>query len=104
MEITLFAKKAQTNDGRSFYRFLSRLTRKDGTIQPVTVKFSQDCKLPKGEECPMNIKVDKANANLAENQYMDEKTGETKFSYTLWVKDYKAGSPYVDSSLDDFDL
>lgn len=102
MEITLFAKKATTKEGKSFYRFLSRLNRKDGTVQPVTVKFSGDCKLPKGEDCPMNIIVDKKNSNLASSSYLDEKTGETKSSYTLWVNDYKQGSAYVDHSLDDF--
>ena len=41
MELTIFAKKRQSNDGRPFFTYLSTLTRKDGEEIKVQVKFRQ---------------------------------------------------------------
>ena len=102
MEITLFAKKRQTSDGRkSFYSFLTTLTRKDGTPCVCSVKFTAPAEEPEPFDCPMNIIVDKADCNLANEKYTD-KFGVEKVSHKLWIKRYTAGSPYVDKSLDDF--
>lgn len=110
MNITIFAKKRQTEEGRTFYSYLSTLTKKDGTELKVQVKFRQDCGNPKGEDCPMNIIVPKDKANLAHEIYnsseTDPSTGEVKFtekqSFTLWVAEWKKGEVYRDTSLDEF--
>ena len=111
MEITLFAKKRTTKEGKTFYNFLSTLTRKDGTELLCTVKFRDDCGLPKPEACPMNILVDKKDCNLSTRKFTrevtDQSTGELVQeqgqSYTLWVSKWAPGSAYVDHSMDDFE-
>lgn len=102
MQITIFAKKRTNKEGRVFYNFLSTLKRKDGTEQPVTVKFGGDAKVPNSEDCPMNIVFQREDANVARRTYTDEQTGELKVAYTLWLKAYSIGDAYVDHSLDEF--
>ena len=103
MEITIFAKKRTTADGKPFYGYLSTLTRKDGTKQTVSVKFRDECGNPKPEKCPMNIVFNKGAANLATREFVREDTGEVGTSFTLWVSAWEPGTPYVDTSLDDFE-
>ena len=103
MEITIFAKKRTASDGKSFYSYLSTLTRKDGTKQTVSVKFRDEAGNPKPEKCPMNIKFDRGSANVATKEFIREDTGEHATSYTLWVSAWEPGAPFVDHSLDDFE-
>lgn len=103
MEITIYAKKRNAVDGKTFYSYLSTLTRKDGTKQIVSVKFRDEAGNPKPEKCPMNIKFDKVNANMATKEFTREDTGEVATSYTLWVSGWEPGTPFVDHSLDDFE-
>ena len=104
MELTIYAKKRQTNEGKTFYTYLSTLTRKDGSELKVSVKFREDCGNPKADQCPMNIIVSKENANLSAKDYgVNEETGEVLTSHTLWVSAWEKGSEYVDHSLDDFE-
>ena len=104
MEITIYAKKRTMPDGKTFFSYLATLPRKDGTTQTVAVKFRDEAGHPKPERCPMNIVVDRANANLAKKQFTNADTGEIGLSYTLWVSAWTEGAPYVDTSLDEFDL
>ena len=103
MEITIFAKKRTASDGKSFYSYLSTLTRKDGTKQTVSVKFRDEAGNPKPEKCPMNIKFDRGSANVATKEFIREDTGEVATGYTLWVSAWEPGAPFVDHSLDDFE-
>lgn len=103
MEITIYAKKRTTAEGKSFFSYLSTLTRKDGTKQTVSVKFRDECGNPKPENCPMNVKFDKGSANMATREFVREDTGEVGTSYTLWVSAWEPGTPFVDHSLDDFE-
>lgn len=103
MEITIYAKKRNAADGKSFYSYLAILTRKDGTKQTVSVKFRDEAGNPKPEKCPMNVKFDKGNANMATKEFIREDTGEAATSYTLWVAAWEPGTPFVDHSLDDFE-
>lgn len=102
MKITIFAKKRTTEQGKTFYNYLSTLTRKDGTTQTVQVKFRDEAGQPKPEKCPMNITFDKAAANIAAEEY-DTQNGERKISYKLWISEWKEGDKYIDHSLDDFE-
>ena len=103
MEITIYAKKRTTSEGKTFFSYLSTLTRKDGTTQTVSVKFRDERGNPKPEKCPMNIKFEKSAANLTTREFTREDTGETCISYTLWVSRWEQGAPFVDHSLDDFE-
>lgn len=110
MEITLFSKKRTTREGKVFYNYLSTLTKKDGTQVLCTVKFRDDCGMPKPEQCPMNILVDKDHCNLSvkkfTRQVTDPESGEITqeegMSNTLWISMWLPGGPYVDHSMDDF--
>lgn len=104
MEITIYAKKRTGKDGKSFFSYLATLPRKDGTKQTVAVKFRDDAGNPKPEKCPMNIKIERNCANIATSEYVREDTGEVGVSYTMWVSAWAPGAPFVDHSLDDFDI
>lgn len=110
MEITIFAKKRTTGDGRDFTSYISRLTKKDGSVETVSVNFRQEAGQPKAEKCPMNVVFDKKNANLSVTDAVDkdgnlivDNNGEIVKSKKLWISAWKEGSPYVDHSLDDFE-
>lgn len=102
--ITIFAKKRTTKDGKEFNTFITRLTKKDGNHVVVSVMFPQDNK-PKAADCPLNIEVPKGMMNLSTRTITDDTTGATIERCTLWVKEWSAStSPYVDTSLDEFDI
>lgn len=103
MEITIYAKKRNTADGKTFYSYLSTLNRKDGTKQTVSVKFREEAGNPKPELCPMNIKFDKVMGNMSTKEFIREDTGESAMSYTLWISAWEPGTPFVDHSLDEFE-
>lgn len=103
MEITVFAKKRTTKDNtRTFYSYLSKLTRKDGTEQTVTVKFRDECGAPKPDACPMNIIIEKDKCNMSKKDFIYDETGEVGTSHTLWVTAWEQGAEYVDHSMDEF--
>ena len=103
MEITIFSKKRTTRDGKkTFYSYLTTLVRKDGSPCTCSVKFAAPAEGPDPLDCPINIRVTKDDCNMAVENYTDEKSGEVRESYKLWIKHYSEGSPYVDHSMDDF--
>lgn len=103
MEITIFAKKRTTADGRkTFFSYLTTLTRNDGTPCTCAVKFSAPAEAPDPLNCPCNIVVEKPDCNMSVEKYTDKKTGEERDSFKLWIHNYVFGSPYVDHSMDDF--
>lgn len=103
MEISIFAKKRTTKEGKSFYQYISTLTKRDGTTNTVRVAF-RDCDPPKADSCPRNIVVYRENSNLAVRRYTDPNTGEIKEASTLWVYHWDEGSEYIDHSLDDYNF
>lgn len=105
MEISIFAKKRNTKDGKIFYQFLTTLTRSDGTTETMRVAFRNidGNDMPKPESCPRNIRFNKTDANIATSVYTDNETGEIKQRKTLWVSRWEEGTPYVDHSLDDYE-
>lgn len=70
----------------------------------MSVRFREDAGKPKLEDCPMNLIVEKRDANVSTKDFVREDTGETGISYTLWVSAWTPGEPYVDTSLDEFDV
>lgn len=104
MKIAVFSKKRQSQDGRSFYNYIGRLKKKDGTELSCGIRFRDPCVGPKPDACPCYISIEKKNANMSMRQYLDEKTGEMRFAYTLWVTEYTLlPEKWEDHSLDDFD-
>ena len=101
-EITIFAKARKNADGKTFPSYLTTLTKKDGSSQTVAVKFRAEIDPPR--EFPCNIIVEKDDINLQERVYQRQDTGDLAKAYTLWVSKWKAGSKYVDHSLDEYDV
>lgn len=104
MKTTIFAKKIKTNDGKTFFTYVTSLEKKDGSKQYMKVMYSGKDKNKSfdSENCPVIIEFDKANANISTTKYIS-RDGEDKKRYTLWLKDYQVSSEkYVDHSLDDF--
>lgn len=102
MKLTIFAKKRQTKEGRTYYVYLTALTKKDGTVMNgIAAKFN-DCPVPKPEECPLIIEVEKSDANLSAKKYTDA-AGIEKMSHTLWISQWmRSAEIFQDHSLDDF--
>lgn len=103
MEITIFAKKRTTKEGKIFYTYLTRLNRKDGFEETSQVKFREPAVAPKPENCPCNIIATKNNMNMSKKILTDTETGEIIESRTLWISNYVAGSEYIDHSMDDYE-
>lgn len=102
-QITIFAKKKTTKEGKAFTAFVARMKKKDGTEIPCSVRFNQEVTPPAASDCPMNIIIDREYANMSSKDFTYEDTGETGTSYTLWVKKLVPGDEYVDTSLDEFE-
>lgn len=104
MEITVFAKKRQSKDGRQFFTYITTMVKKDGEPLTTAVKFRESCGQPDPKDCPMNIIVDKKNCNFTQKLLENEETGQTIVSNTLWITDWAPSSnEYVDHSMDDFE-
>ena len=103
MEITIFAKKRNPEGRPSFYSYLTRLHKKDGTELPATVKFRDGVPQPSPSDCPMNIVFTSKEGSLSPRTYTDDDSGEVRQAWTLWLSAWKQGKPYEDHSLDDFD-
>lgn len=104
MELAIFAKKGTTTDStRTFTRYLTKLPRKDGTEQTMSVKFRESCGAPRAEECPCNIVVERENMNATRSEF-EKEDGSVYTSVTLWVNKWAAGSTYIDHSLDEYDI
>lgn len=103
MEITIFSKRRTSKDGKTFFQYLTTLTRKDNTTEVLRVCF-RNVDAPKPETCPRNIIVERDNSNIATRHYTDNSTGEMKTSRTLWVSAWEQGTEYIDHSLDDYNF
>lgn len=103
MKITVFAKKKQTAEGKKFYTYLTTLHKKDGSELVAQVRFTEEAGSPDPKNCPMNIEFNKSAGNISKREYAREDTGEIMTAHTLWIKAWKEGEPYVDTSLDDFE-
>lgn len=106
MKLTVYAKRRTSHEGKVFYNYLSKLTKKDGSKISVAVKFRDECGQPKPELCPCNIVVEKKDANLSEREYTTTTSDGIEIKgigYTLWITKWKEGEKYVDTSLDEFE-
>lgn len=108
MQKTIFAKQRTSKEGNKFYTYFTTLhntaTDTDITVQ---VKFKEECGMPDGKNCPMNIVFDKGDANFTEKNvtYTDESTGEIKETVrrVMWLSKWTEGEAYVDTSMNDFE-
>ena len=104
IELTIFAKRRTSKDGKPFTGYLSTLTRKDGTKQTVGVRFRQECGAPDAADCPCIIETERQHLNLARRDFVNDKTGEVMTGLTLWVSSWHMGRDYEDHSMDEFDI
>lgn len=102
MEITIFAKHRTTKEGKPFTSYLTTLEKKSGEKLTCQVRFVAPCTAPAPESCPRNVVIEKDDCNLATRQYTDVNTGDIKYSSTLWIKAWTDGTPYVDTSMDEY--
>lgn len=112
MKIAIFAKKRNVEEIdaktgatvlRPFYTYLTTLVNKStGEVLPVQVKFRQACGAPDPATCPCFINIDKQDANLSWEDYMNDE-GETLKAAKMWVTKWTPAGAYVDHSLDEFD-
>ena len=101
MKATIFAKKKKSKEGREFYSYFTKLTKQDGTEETISVKFQEDIK-PKGENCPLNIIFDKADANISTKTLIKE-DGQVFEDKNLWIKKFEEDpEKFRDKSLDDY--
>lgn len=103
MVVTIFSKKRTTKDGKPFNVFVANLTKKDGSKVYCNVKFADGIEPPRVDVCPVNIDIEKTNANLSQKVETTE-DGNVYEHNTLWVKKYEFSKTlYVDESLNDFE-
>lgn len=101
MEITIFKKMVKTKAGKSFFSYVTKLVKNDGTEVYCSVKFREGVIIP--EEFPCILKVEKSDANLSSKRITLQDGGEYE-RHILWVSGYtNSGKKYVDHSLDDFE-
>lgn len=102
MQLTIFAKTKKTAEGRTFRIYLSRLINKNsGEELPVRVQFREGIPVP--SLYPINIIVEKKDANLSTKKFTDDE-GKEHVTHTLWVNSYQTSpEPFVDHSLDDYE-
>lgn len=105
MKITIFGKKKETQDGKKFVQYSTKLKKKDGTELFAIVKFNEGTPMPKYDDLPLNVVVEKENASLAKKQWESEDGEKTGWNFTLWVREWAVdtGNPFVDHSLDDIE-
>ena len=111
MEITIYAKKRTTSDGKTFYNYLSKLTNKAGEEIPISVHFRMSAGLPNPDACPCIISFEKSDANLSKKTRSyaktDVVTGDVEEGVftdkQLWISDWEMVGQAEDHSLDDFD-
>lgn len=103
MKAEIFGKKRQTEDGKKFYTYLTKLKKKDGTEVTAQVKFREECGNPKKLPCTIEFDKKDANYNEIEDSYVTEDGIEVPIlRRVLWVSKY-IEKEYVDTSMDDFE-
>lgn len=102
MEITVFASKRTTKEGKPYSVFTSRLLNKrTGETFGVRVKFRDGSPMLRGDQCPCNIILQPGDSSLSPKKY--EKDGVERTSYTLWLSGWRMSpNAFVDHSMDDF--
>lgn len=106
MKVTVFKKKITPHNGKPvFYKYIGRMTTKDGDAVVTDLRFTEDCvNIPTTFPVVLTIARGGGNMSTKHETYTDkngeEKTAERK---TLWVKSIEDSEEYIDTSLDDFE-
>lgn len=111
MKITIYAKKRTTSEGKTFYNYLSKLTKKNGEELPITVHFKMSAGMPDPNACPCVIEFSKKDANLSKKERAYAKTDVVTGEVTegihidnqLWLSNWNMIGEAEDHSLDEFD-
>lgn len=104
MIFNVFAKRITGNNGKSFTKYVTTLTKKDGTKVYTDVHFNDDIKNRLNTfPCTVTIPNDGANFNSRKVKGKDKDGNETEYTRNnLWVTKITTVTPYIDHSLDDF--
>lgn len=106
MKISVFKRKITPKNGnKTFTKYVTTLTNKQGEKIYCDVVFSEGIATP--NTFPCNIEFEKTKANLSRKvkNYTDKDTGEIKeyTRNTLWINEISNVTDYIDHSLDDFE-
>lgn len=98
--VNVFKKDRVTKEGKQFSAYITRITNKaTGEEVGASLKFEDGVAVPK--EFP--VRIDVMNGSVSTRKFTDEKTGEEKTGYTVWVRDWKKSEEeYEDKSLDEW--
>lgn len=107
MKTTVFVKNVKKHDGTTFKKYVTKLTKKDGSKLYTDVKFVQgvisDYTMKTGNMVtfPCVIEFD---GNLSSKFYKtDDSNGTTFTNYALWINKIISTEPFIDDSLNDFE-
>ena len=102
MKATIFATKKKTKQGKEFHTYFTKLKKKDGTVDTISVKFADEIK-PKPESCPLNIIYNKEDANIS-TKPKEKDDGTIWEDRNLWIKAYTEDpEKFRDTSLDEYE-
>lgn len=105
MKANVFKKRITAKNGNKFDKYVTTLTKKDGTKVYTEVKFTDDIKA-RLTVFPVTIVISKGGANFSTHYYngVDRDGNEKEYERnTLWVSKVDRIEPYEDTSLDDFE-
>lgn len=104
MNLTIFAKNKETKDGKKFVEYSTHIQRRDGTEQFAIVKFTRGTSVPRQEDCPLNVIINKEDASLAKKAWVSADGEKHGMNYTLWVDEWTPDTenPFRDTSLDEY--
>lgn len=106
MKISVFRRKITPKNGnKTFTKYVTTLTNKQGDNLYCDVVFSEGIATPNTFPCVVEFNKEKANLSRKKKEYTDNNTGERKeyVRNTLWINEISNVSEYVDHSLDDFE-
>lgn len=104
MRVNVFPKKITAKNGNKFTKYVTTLTKKDGSTVYAEVKFSDES-LNQVDKFPVTLTINQGDGNFTSKTiHGKDKDGNPKdyIRNTLWVSHISAVEEYIDTSLDDF--
>lgn len=102
LKTTVFAKKKFRKDGKPFYTYFGRFTKKDGTEFNASIQFYEPAKAPEPSACPLNIEFVAGVDGSRKDEPYTANNGETRTRTIIKLTRYDVSAePFVDHSMDD---
>lgn len=108
--ITVFQKTGKKKDGTTFKKYVTTLTKKDGSKIYADVKFPNDVLSDYQADNGTVVKfpcIIVFDGNMTTRKSKVDKGDGTEREYInnyIWVKEIKSIEPYVDTSFDDIEF